>query len=209
MQNKKNILKKLAYTLAEISIVMMIISVIAGCFCVIIRKGDYKSETCKKAGLNALWQLNFASKQILAKYSTKYNMTGLKTLTGDEFSINDEGADAKLAPLYKKVLGSRTYTPPSGYTDSNLTNENDIQVGSYKVSSFTQGFQAKNGTYVAFKLNGNCTTGETTIYDPSTPELRTSTKSCGLIFFDTNADDSPNTIGIDQYIVSITKQGVK
>ncbi len=197
-------MKVKAYTLAEVLITMILMSFICVLVFSSIKKGNHYSESCKKAGRNSLLQIEYATKQILSKYSTNYTMTTLKAIDGTRFSINNSGADAKLSAIYKKLLGSRTYTAPSAYTNIALKNESGAAVGSsLKVSSFTQGFKTKNGTYIAFKIYTNCTTNETYIYDPAVPEKRTATKSCGLIFFDTNADEDPNVVGVDMYIVPI------
>ena len=190
-------------------ITIVVVGLIAATTIMTLRKGDYMEKTLKKAGMSMLLQINFATKQLLAKYSYNYQMTGLKTTGGAKFSIVDSGADANLSALYKVMLGSKTYSAPSSYTDSSLVNESSAAVGSYKVSSFTQGFVTKNGTYFALKLNGNCTTSESNIYDPSATEIRTAAKSCGLVFFDVNAHDGPNIVGVDQFIVSIGKMGIK
>ena len=200
---------KKSFTLAEVLISVVIVGIIATCMVVSVKKSDYLTESYKKAGASTLLQINYSTKQILAKYSYSYQMTGLKTLAGAKFSITASGADANLAELYKKVLGTKSYSAPSTYTGADLVNEAGSKVGSYKVSSFAQGFQIKNGTYFAIKLNGNCTTSESYIYDPSARDIRTASNSCGLIFFDVSAHDGPNIVGVDQYIVSIGKMGIK
>ena len=204
-------MKNQAFTMAETLIAIVMLGVLGACALSTLRPANIKKDALIKSGASALLQINFATKQILAKNSVNYQMTKLLTTAGAQFSINDSGADAKLAPLYKKALyESRKNTIPATYTALSLKNEEGSAVGSsLKVSSFTQGFKTKNGTYIAFMLYDNCTTNETYIYDPSAPELRTAKKSCGLIFFDVNAEESPNIIGIDQYIVPIGKLGIK
>ena len=201
-----------SYTLAEAVIVVFILGIIVTFLLATLRPKDYKTEAYKKAGLNHYLAIGIATKQLLAKYSSNYNMTGLKTTAGADFSIVDSGADAKLAPLYKIMLRGASYTAPSGYSGTVIKNEAGTAVGAnggYKISDFTQGFQARNNMYFALKLNRNCTTTESYIYDPSVIEKRTAAKSCGLILFDVNADAEPNIAGVDIYIISIGKMGIK
>ena len=200
-----------AYTFAEVLIAMTVISIISVVMCVVFSKNNYKTEACKKAGLNSMFQIEFATKQIISKNSKNYTMTTLKDSDGSIFSINDSGADEKLAKLYKKILyAPRGVTIPSAYTSLDLKNEAGETIGeNLKVSSFTQGFKAQNKFYIAFLLHNDCTTNETYIYNPEVPEKRTATKSCGLIFFDTNVDDEPNIVGIDMYIVPIGKIDIR
>jgi len=205
-------LKKNSYTLAEAMIVVVILGIIATCCIGALKKGNFQEEMYTKAGANYYLNISLASRQILAKYSYNYNMTALLNTSGTRFSITDESnAESNLAGIFKKTLGVRTYTAPSTYTTTVLKNKSGTAVGpssGYKVSDFTQGFKTKNGTYFALKLNKNCTTSEQYIYDPSIPDTRTVANSCGLIFYDVNADEAPNTVGVDIYILAIKKTGV-
>ena len=202
--------KKTAYTLAEAVAVMVVLSFIITAMINLTRHNITSESVIKKAGTNGLLQISFATKQILAKYSTSYTMINLKNISGTAFAITASNAAENLSPLYKKILINSSNTVPSTYTDSYLVNESGAKINSnMKVSGFTQGFVAKNGTYIAFKLNGNCTTSISYIYDPSVPENRNAANTCGLIFFDVNADAKPNILGVDQYIIAFGKDGIK
>ena len=212
-------INKKAFTMAETLIAMVMLGILGACALSAMHPLDIKESALIKSGANTLLQINFATTQILAKNSVNYQMTKLITPGGVQFSINDDGADAKLIQLYKKTLMvSRNSNVPASYTTSELqsghgskivtetVDEVDINL---KVSDFTQGTVVKNGAYMALKLHSNCTTDETYIFDPSVPEKRGTTKSCGLIFFDVNAQEPPNILGIDQYIVAIGKSGIR
>ncbi len=203
-------MKKKAFTMAETLIAMVMLGIFAACAFTNFRSVDAHGNVLVKMGSTVYMQIRIATTQILAKNSINYQMTALKTLSGTQFSITDSGADENLSALYKKyLLAKRKQTIPDDYkslviTKTNITSGNDV-----KISDFTQEFITKSGTYVAFKLNGNCTTNETYMYDPTVPEKRTAARSCGLIFFDVNYRDKPNILGIDQYIISIGKMGLK
>ena len=195
-------------------IVIFIIGVIATAVFTSLRKEDYQTKAYKKAVANYYLHLNLATKQILAHYSYGYNMTTLYTTAKAKFSITDsENADTNLAAIYKKMLGaSSSYSASDTYKNTVIKNEAGTAVGpsnGYKISDFTQGFKTKNGYYVAFKLNKNCTTTEQYVYDPSLPDKRTATNSCGLILYDVSADRGPNLAGADIYILPIYKMGIK
>ena len=202
---------KKAFTMAEAIIAIIIAGVISSCLIIIIKPGDVRGEALKKSGLNMLFQVNYATKQILAKYSTNYQMTSLRALDETTFSINDVGADEKLIELYKKLLiPSRNQAIDASYTNLDLYNEQETKVqdsSDLKISSFTKGFKTKNGSYFAIKLESNCTASKNCIYNPLLSENRNVSKSCGLIFFDVNGEDDPNVVGVDQYIISINKNG--
>ena len=203
-------MKKKAFTMAETLVAMVMLGIFAACAFTNLRSVDAHGNTLLKMGSTVYLQINVATTQILAKNSINYQMTKLKTLSGAQFSITDSGADANLSALYKKyLLAKRKQTIPDDYKSLVITKTNITSGNNVKISDFTQEFITKSGTYIAFKLNGNCTTSETYIYDPSIPENRTAAKSCGLIFFDVNGKQEPNTLGVDQYIVSIGKNGLK
>ena len=174
-----------------------------------LRPNNIKTETLQKAGNSLYSEIDYASKQILANNTTNYNFTTLVSEAGTGYSISDSGADAKLIASFKKFLMGKRGSISASYSGSSLYNDSGSAVGSLKVSSFTQGFLLKNNAYFALKLNGNCTTSESTIYNPSMPNNRNVTNSCGLIFFDVNGEEGPNKVGIDQYIVSLGKLGIK
>ena len=208
MQNIRKSLKIKSYTLAEAMMVIFVIGIIATVFITLSKPINYSDAALKKKASSDLIQINAAVKQILLKYSTNYKMTELKTLEGTRFSINEEGADEKLAALYKKTLGTRNSTVNDAYKNIVIKNESDENViadEELKISDFTQGFKTKNGAYFALKLNNSCAVTDSGIYDPSWPDIHEVSNSCGLIFYDVNADESPNTAGVDIYIISIGK----
>ncbi len=200
----------LAFTLAESLITIIIIGIIYVVMLNILRPGDVNKDVLKKMGANVFYQLDFASKQILAKNTINYNFHDLKTASGSRFLITEDGADEKLMNLFKKYLkGLRNVSYDPEYLDRVLIDETNISITGVKPSSFNYGFSMSNGAYVAIKLNKNCTTTETYIYSPVQLTNRSSVNSCGLFFIDVNGDKDPNTLGIDQYLVPIGKSGIK
>ena len=106
------------------------------------------------------------------------------------------------------MAGRGQISIPAAYQESSLIDEQTVDSG-YDVSSFEHAFKMKNGAYLGIMLNGNCSTKETKIYNPILPDKRTMENSCGLAFFDINTEEAPNTLGVDQFIVSIGKFGIK
>ena len=190
-------------------------AIIATAIFVSFQHGDYNSEALKKAARSYLLQLDYATKEVLLNYSTEGNMLTLKSLEGESFSVNDTGSEEKLIPLYKEFLGSKPYTPPSEYLSARFVNEAGNNVGASEFNladGFSQGFKARNGAYISFRIyhtSDPCTGNQSVIYDPSSPETHDSPNSCGYLFFDINADAAPNIVGVDQYLISIGKLGLK
>ncbi|MBQ2984725.1 MAG: prepilin-type N-terminal cleavage/methylation domain-containing protein [Candidatus Gastranaerophilales bacterium] len=202
-------MKKSGFTLAETTIAMIILGLIAATLLHTLKPNNMKREFMDKSAKNMVIQIEYATKQILARNTLNYSLLDIVAVDNTTFSIASSGQESKLAALYKKYLiGLRKSSIPASYTSSSLTDEAGTSSG-YTISSFANGFKLKNGAYMAFKLNGNCTTSETKIYNPTLPQKRTETNSCGLVFYDINSEAPPNNLGVDQFILSIGKYGIK
>jgi len=202
---------KAAFTVADLMLSMMIIGILTACITFSLKPGELKEEAYKKSGSNMYYQLDYATKRLLVKNSRNYSMLSLIDESGNEFSITADGANTKLLELYKKYLKTLRNTPvPAEYLNLIIDDQEKTQTAkAIKISDFTQGYILKNGSYFALKLNKNCTTEETYVYDPSRMTKRNVEKSCGLIFYDVNSDNSPNVLGIDQYTIPLGKIGLK
>ena len=199
---------KKAFALTEFAIVVLIIGIIAGASISTLKPREFKKEATIKAGKTLYLQIELATKQILMRSSKSHNFTKLIDSSGSTYSIVDSGAAAKLIETYRKnLVGKRMANTDATYLASTLVNESGAT--SLKVSDFANYFTLKNDAFFAIKLNGNCTTSETLIYDPFTPSKRTRSNSCGLILYDINGKNTPNILGVDQYILSIGRLGIK
>lgn len=189
---------------------MTVVAAICIVMVVVLRPKDVKKEVLQKAGSNILYQLDFASKQILAKNTVNYSLKYLKADDGSEFDITSDDAEQKLISIYKKYLkGLNKKSLSSEYLSKVLVDENNMALTGISANSFNYGFFLNNNAYIAIKLNKNCTTHETYIYSPIQIQKRERNNSCGLFFFDVNGDMLPNKLGVDQYIVSIGEMGIK
>ena len=206
--------KKEAFSLMETVLVVIVLGCIATAMLLVLKPNNIKTEAILKNASNMIGQINFATTNILAKNSKSFSMTDLVALDGTNFSIVDDKADEKLIALYKKsLIALRKTDIPSSYLSSELSSAGGAiaidESKNLKISDFSKYFVIRNGTFFALKLNGNCATVETYIYDPMTPNKNSVENSCGLIFFDVNIEEAPNLLGVDQYIISIGKRGIK
>jgi len=199
-----------AFTLTESLITMIIIGIIYVAISSVMRPGDVKKEVLQKSGANMVYQLDFAAKQVLARNTVNYTLYNLKNPDGTEFLITADDADGKLMKLFRRYLkGLKNVPLSSSYLSATLINESNVKVANVTPSTFKYGFSLNNNAYVAIKLNKNCTTTETYIYNPIQPSKRNQNNSCGLFFYDVNGEKGPNVLGIDQYVVAIGKSGIK
>ena len=200
---------KRAFTVAETTIVMVIIGAIAVTLLYSMKPNNVERDLLDKNAKKMLFQIEYATKQILAKNTDNFTFTKLFLFDGTNFSITDYGADANLLSLYRKYLvGLRNYNPDNAYLSTFLRDEAGNNLG-YELSKFEHYFKMKNGAHIAIRLHEACDVDETKIYHPQYPDKREQSNSCGLIFFDINAKDSPNILGIDQFIVALGKYGIK
>lgn len=196
-----------AFSLLEQIIVLIIVSILFVVMLTIMRPNNIKEETLKKSGKSTFIQIEFATKRMLARDTNNYTLERMVDSTG-EFSIADSTSSARTTELFKKhLIAIRNSTLDSTYAATTLTN-GTTSLDGYSPSSFS-GFMIKNGTYFGLKLHGNCTTTVNFLYDPSTPNKNSRTNTCGIIFYDINGKNPPNMLGVDQYIISIGKMGVK
>jgi len=209
MYKKGVVMKKKGYTITEVAASLVVLGIIISTFLYALKPSNIKIEMMDKMAKNTLIQLEYATKQILAKNTYNYSLLNIIGVDNNQFSITSNDAEQEIMKLYKKYLmGLRDFSASSSYFELMLKDKDGVE-SSYLVSSFDAGFKMKNGVYFAIKLNGNCSTNETKIYNPILPDKRTMENSCGLAFFDLNTEEAPNTLGVDQFIVSIGKFGIK
>jgi len=207
MKTKNN---KTAFTLVESMIVMVIMGVVAAAFFSAVRPTEIKQDAYIKSAGHLELQINIATKQIIAKRTPAGNLTRIRGVDNNYFSITDNGAGAKLISLYRNYLvGLRNVSVSDTYKNIELQDNTGAKINNVKISSFESGFILKNHAYFTLKLNQSCDSNETYVYDPAIITKRTASKSCGLIFYDVNGEKEPNVLGVDQYILSIGKIGIK
>lgn len=209
-------MKQKAFTLYETLIVIMIIGFLSVVLLSTLRPKDITNEGLKKGGKALYLQVEYAVMQIIANHTKNGRLdeiidgASVRTIgAATSYSTNINGSDFfnKYVKRYIKALRSSNF--PSTYKTLALVDPSGrVPNSSLKISSFN-GFQAKNDSYFGIRLYGNCTTSESYLYHPAIPSKTTQANSCGQIFMDVNGPGLPNKLGIDQYIVSITMNGVR
>ena len=114
----------------------------------------------------------------------------------------------RFVALIKKNMKTARKTVSNSYKTASLIKKDNTTLEGVTINDFS-GFLLNNGAYFGLKLNDNCTTTIDYIFDPSMPKKTSVENTCGVIFFDTTGEDSPNTIGIDQFFVGLGKSGLK
>ena len=138
---------RLAFTLAESLITMMILSIIYVVIAGVLRPGDVKKDVLQKSGANMLYQLDFASKQILARNTVNYTLYHLKTPDGTEFLITEDDADEKLMKLFRRYLkGIKNVNLSAAYLSRVLVDETNTTITDVSPTRFKHCFHFSNRT---------------------------------------------------------------
>ena len=201
---------KKAFTLYETIIVLVVIGIMAAILMSNLRPNDIEKGALQKAAKAMYLQVEYATMQIITGNTRNGRLDEIVN-GSNTISIASSSNQATLVnTFYKKYIkGLRSTSFPSGYTTNVLVdNAGTKPNNSLKISSFT-GFQAKNDSYFGVMLHNKCTQSESYLYHPAIPSKTTQSNSCGLIFMDANGPKPPNVLGTDQFLVSLTLDGVR
>ncbi len=178
---------KSGFTLFEAMIAMVVVGTLVTILLSIAKPNDVKQEALQKAGLALYRHIDFATNQIIIKNSPLHSLDSVKLPNGTSFSIENEEDEKYFLELYKKYLVVKRI-------DKSVL-EGEITL--------------RNNATFEIKLNGDCTQEAIGLYNPMLPNTSRAPKSCGLIYFDVNGNKAPNILGVDKYIVSIGKLGLR
>lgn len=204
-------MKYKAFTLYETLVTMIIVGVVAAIGINNMRPAEIENKVLIEAGKDMYIQLDYATREIIARDTNNYTLSRIKN-GANEYSIEDSSNLSTLVyTTYKKrIKALRDFSLANDYRNAILESRDDKNATqeSLKPSSFT-GFMTKNGGYFAVRLHNTCTKNETALFNPIQPDIRTQANSCGQIFFDVNGDKKPNLLGVDQFLVSLTLNGLR
>ena len=179
--------KKLAFSVAEAMITLLIMGVIFAMYAPVLNKSVHKIVT-QTTLTDAIKNFNSA----LYNYSQNQSCNGNLACT-DLFSGNDNSAGEKLSTVFNS---SKSQT--NNCWESNISNPDT------NLSDYSCVLDIKNVIFATQRLS-NCSTdlkkadGANNI--PANHKLG---KSCGYVYIDTNGEKEPNQFGKDVYIFVIT-----
>ena len=200
-------MRKYASTIAEMAVVIVVFSFLAITSFMVLKSNEATNKAYEKAGKAAYFQLERATRLVLANNTNGYTLMRMKDASG-EFSIASSSSLNRMVEVYKKnMIIHRTAVQAPDYFVSELTDGTTLYTG-LTPSSFA-GFTVRNDAYVGIKLNGNCTSTINYIYDALALNKRVVENVCATIFYDVNGDKGPNRLGSDQYIFPLDKFGLK
>ena len=200
-------MKKRAFTLAEVVIVLAIVSILGLVAIKTLTSNEVEDKAQAQAAKAVYLQVDKATRSIIANNTNNYTLERMKDSSG-EFSVASSTSLARMVQLYKEnMVAKRNATQDATYLATDLSNDATTLTGI--TPSYFSGFTLRNDSYFGLFLNDNCTTTINYIYDPLMPDKRTITNTCGIIFYDVNGDKKPNVLGVDQFILALGKLGLK
>ena len=193
MKAKTNFKK--AFTMAEAILVMTILGIIATIMITTLKPAEFKEKGLKVLAKKVLSEIDTATTQILVNNSKLGTMTTLVWENGTQFKY--VGNAANVMTFYKKYLTTiRTTVPTTSFC-------------------VTGGQATSRGATAAYLKDGACIgiyataiTTQPTIF-PGETNTTNATATQGLLLFDSNGEDEPNTIGQDRFILPIGDEGIK
>lgn len=191
---------KKAFTMAEAILVMTILGIIATIMITTLKPAQFKDKGLQVLAKKVLSEIDTATTQILV------NNTKLGTFdtlvqdngTGTEFKTD---ADTTLG-FYKKYLTTIRTT---------LTDDSPsfCVTGGQSTSLKAKAVYLKDGACMGIyaKAYGDGDTAVDTIF-PGETGTSPVKPTQGLILFDTNGDDEPNTLGKDRFVLPVGNEGI-
>ena len=196
MQSQTSIKFKKAFTMAEAILVMTILGIIATIMITTLKPAEFKDKGLQVLAKKVLSEIDTATTQILindtrlGKFNQIVTTSGVTTFATN--AVNTLG-------FYKKYLTTirGTVSTPACCINGGAS------LGANAVF-------LKDGACMGIKATTsyNNTTGYNTIFPGETSAAKTPSITQGLIIFDTNGVEEPNTLGKDCFILPVGDDGI-
>ena len=197
MMAKKN--SKKAFTMAEAILVMTILGIIATIMITTIKPAQFKKQGFRTLAKKVLSGIDTATTQIIINDTKLGTFDSLITSSGGstEFKTN---ATATME-YYKKYLTTiRTEVNDESFCKT---------AGTGAVLENVAAVYLKDGACIGIvATEAYKTSGYNTIFPGETSTALTNNITQGLILFDINGDEEPNTIGEDGFILPVGADGI-
>ena len=189
-------MKKNAFTMAEAVLVMTILGIIATIMITTLKPAEFKEKGLAVLAKKVLGEIDTATTQILLNNSSTGTMANIyQANTSTLFNTNATSTTNSnhLGVLYKKYL-TATRKPCNNATNCGGCN------------GYNNKFYLKDGVCVGITVGpvANAAT-----WFPEEASATTMNTTNGVIFFDVNGLQEPNTAGKDQFLLPLGEEGIK
>lgn len=189
--------KKLnAFTMAEAILVMTILGIIATIMITTLKPAEFKEKGLRVLAKKVLSEIDTATTQILVNNTKLGDFKSLVQDDGTQFEY--KGNAATVLEYYKKYLTTiRTDVPTTSF----------CVTGGQATSLNAEAAYLKDGACIGISATEVTTPTDTIFPGEDAPEQATASQ--GLLLFDTNGEEEPNTIGKDRFILPIGDAGIQ
>lgn len=181
---------KKAFTMAEAILVMTILGIIATIMITTLKPAEFKDKGLAVLADKVLSEIDTATTQILINNSMNGKMNQL-VYSGAAIDSNAAAHSNNVGVLYKKYLTSTRKACSSSTCPCN---------------AMTNKFYLKDGACMGITMGNQASVA--TIF-PGESATTSNTASYGVLFFDTNGEDEPNTAGRDQFRLPFNVDGIQ
>ncbi|MBQ8475723.1 prepilin-type N-terminal cleavage/methylation domain-containing protein, partial [bacterium] len=206
----KCVKKLLAFTIAEVLIVLAILGVIAALYTASVMLYNPTEKNWQILSKKMATNFEDATTSILLNHTTLDDFQAL--VDGDDhFSINDNDSAKKMAKLYRKYLSDIQLNVDTSkdYFSKPLTDYDKTSLGIKLKDIYSEFFYVNDGILMGLRFYPDCESSEIYANPPLHKGKFQVDNICGSVFFDVNAYKEPNKLGSDQYIIPIYKRGIK
>ncbi|MBR5304574.1 MAG: hypothetical protein IKU37_07090 [Candidatus Gastranaerophilales bacterium] len=199
MMAKKN--SKKAFTMAEAILVMTILGIIATIMITTIKPAQFKKQGFRTLAKKVLSSIDTATTQIVINDTKLGTFDSL--IKSDGLSTEFKTDAAATLEYYKKYLTTiRTEVPTTSFCKT---------AGTAAALANVEAAYLKDGACIGIVATDSYAneTGYVTIFPgEEAPGVTTKNITQGLILFDINGDEEPNTIGEDGFILPVGTGGI-
>ena len=192
-------MKKHAFTMAEAVVVMTILGIIATIMITTLKPAEFKEKGLAVLAKKVMSELDTATTQILLNNSSDGTMANLYVPGSSTlFSINVSAVNAthstNLGKLYKKYLTATRKVCNSAATCG-------------ACNDYSNKFFLKDGVCVGISAGKPAAAVNT--WFPGETTYTSEQPGYGVIFFDVNGIEEPNTLGKDRFLMPLGAEGIQ
>ncbi|MBQ8475724.1 type II secretion system protein [bacterium] len=192
-------MKKRAFTMAEAVLVMTILGIIATIMITTLKPAEFKEKGLSVLAKKVMSEIDTATTQILLNNSSDGTMSNLyipgsSTLFNVGTSAVNTTNSENLGKLYKKYL-----------TATRKACNSDAACGA--CNNYSNKFFLKDGVCIGISAGKPASAVNT--WFPGEANDTVETPGYGVIFFDVNGTEEPNTLGKDRFLMPLGAEGIK
>ena len=188
---------KKAFTMAEAILVMTILGIIATIMITTLKPAEFKDKGLSVLAKKVLSEIDNATTQILVN-NTKLGTMATLVADGGGTEFTFKGNANAVMNFYKKYLTT---------IRTSVANNSFCKTGGTYNATGVNAVYLKDGACMGIYATANASAP--TLFPGEGTTTINANATQGVIFFDTNGEDEPNTLGKDRFILPIAEEGIR